>query len=404
MTVGVVLGWGSAGIQDMARIVDLGFAIVAIVPEGDATALDMAARLNGICPVVNQHDMAERRPLSGIVTFADDQVLNTSRLALELGLQCQHPVRVAIRLTDKLVQRRVLAAVSPVKFSRADMAAQKGLVPAVVKPRRATGGFGLRRARSEAELRAALTSIESSGGLTNFLVEEELAGLLEHPVGRRELADYVSVEVCSIGGASHVFAIGDKLRLTGSFRETGTIYPSGLPEAWQALVAGLALRAVSVLGIEWGISHVEVKLTPQGPRIIEVNGRLGGGVSRCLRLAGRLDPTALAIAVAAGMGWDEGISSVRVAGSAQVCGQALITPPEGRHILKEVPNRAEVRALPGVSGYTQLSRPGSTLDSSVGQRAVVGEVFTVGDDYHEILTTISQLDTTLRRHFIFDAL
>jgi hypothetical protein len=33
--------------------------------------------------------------------------------------------------------------------------------------------------------------------------------------------------------------------------------------------------AISALGIATGVIHTEIKLTPEGPRLIEVNGRLG---------------------------------------------------------------------------------------------------------------------------------
>lgn len=402
MAVGVVLGWGSATVQDIARIIGLGFDVLAIVPDDDAAARHMGQQLAGLCPVEDQQNLRRRqRELTGILTFADDQVLNTSRLAHELGLQFQHTTRVAIRLTDKLVQRRLLAGMSNIRFFRGDVA-PTNIVPAVVKPRRATGGFGIRRARSSADLKAIMASIAPITPLSSFVIEEELFGT-SHPANRTQLADYVSVEICTIAGERRVFAVGDKLELTSSYRETGSIYPSALPDAWLAWVSDTALNAVASLGVESGILHVEIKLTPQGPQVIEVNGRLGGGVSRCLRLANQLDSTALAFAVAAGNTWPESMKIASLHGDRQAVAQLLIAPPDGRHVLTNVPSRAEVRKLPGVQEYTQFRRIGDVADSSSGQRSVVGEIFLAGDNPDDVLSDVSRVQDRLDRMFVFDA-
>ena len=41
----------------------------------------------------------------------------------------------------------------------------------------------------------------------------------------------------------------------------------------------IASMAIKALGVRVGFLHTEIKLTPDGPRIIEVNGRLGGSVA-----------------------------------------------------------------------------------------------------------------------------
>src|SRR5262249_1594043 len=45
-------------------------------------------------------------------------------------------------------------------------------------------------------------------------------------------------------------------------------------------------RAIVSVGASNGAVHTEIKLTPEGPRIIEVNGRLGGCIGELLAEAG----------------------------------------------------------------------------------------------------------------------
>jgi biotin carboxylase len=54
------------------------------------------------------------------------------------------------------------------------------------------------------------------------------------------------------------------------------------------------------LGVRTGCLHTEVKFTPDGPRIIEVNGRLGGGVPEMLERAAGVNLLDLTLRVALG--------------------------------------------------------------------------------------------------------
>eukprot|EP00798_Chlamydomonas_sp_ICE-L_P007624 gene7624-781_t len=59
------------------------------------------------------------------------------------------------------------------------------------------------------------------------------------------------------------------------FNETGSNSPSTLSRSKQAELLELAIRAVQCLGFILGVFHVECKYTSRGPRLIEVNCRMG---------------------------------------------------------------------------------------------------------------------------------
>ena len=65
--------------------------------------------------------------------------------------------------------------------------------------------------------------------------------------------------------------------------------PSALPDDRQESVRLVATAAIHALGITIGVTHTEVKLTPDGPKIIEVNGRLGGSVAPLLARSAGFD-------------------------------------------------------------------------------------------------------------------
>lgn len=87
----------------------------------------------------------------------------------------------------------------------------------------------------------------------------------------------VSVETISINGECYVLQITDKLT-TGApyFVEMGHSQPSDLPEDVKEKIILTAKKAVKAIGIENGPSHTEIKVTKDGPKIVELGARLGG--------------------------------------------------------------------------------------------------------------------------------
>jgi biotin carboxylase len=120
------------------------------------------------------------------------------------------------------------------------------------------------------------------------LVEEYLSG------------PEVSVECATVGGITTPLAVTRKeVGFAPYFEETGHTVSAGdplLPE-----VGPVAVQAVSALGITDGVQHVEMRLTPAGPRIIEVNSRIGGDlIGRLVHLATGLDLPRIAADIACG--------------------------------------------------------------------------------------------------------
>lgn len=110
-----------------------------------------------------------------------------------------------------------------------------------------------------------------------------------------------------------------------------------------------------------GITHTEVKLTADGPRLIEVNGRLGGFQSGLGRLAGGLDPVVLAARVALG-----GPAPRTWVPQDRVVYARAVPTPAGGGLLTGVRGVADVLALPGLDGYETRVRPGTLLPPGVG--------------------------------------
>lgn len=87
----------------------------------------------------------------------------------------------------------------------------------------------------------------------------------------------VSVECFSQFGIPHVVGINEKQPIKlPYFVEYGDIAPARLDEHTEQRVAKLAESALIALGVRDSLSHIELKITPEGPKVVEVGSRMGG--------------------------------------------------------------------------------------------------------------------------------
>ena len=113
-------------------------------------------------------------------------------------------------------------------------------------------------------------------------------------------AGYVSVESLVADGVISHLALTGRFPPAENFRETGFFIPAALDAESRSAVLDLATQAIDALGVHTGCLHTEVKFTPDGPRIIEVNGRVGGGVPEMLERAAGVSLLDLTLRVALG--------------------------------------------------------------------------------------------------------
>ncbi|MER5789806.1 ATP-grasp domain-containing protein [Streptomyces sp. NPDC001980] len=352
----------------------------------DVTGLDDAERVRAV---------AEHRP-AGIVTFSEYQLAETARLAEALGLRGHAPQTVAL-LTDKIAQRGAFAAagVDTIRFrplSPDPRAAIEAVgLPAVVKPRRGAGSKDTFRLTTAQETEAVLGALPHD---TEFVVEELLQG--DPGVAGAFFGDYVSVESVHTGTGSRQVCVTGKFRLAEPFRETGMLLPCSLSAADQDAVLAVDAAAVKALGVTSGVTHTEIKLTPDGPRVIEVNGRVGGYVPEILKRAAGVNLIRLAIDDALGLPV-RGDLTPRFHGVTYQ--YFLAVPDDGGGTLSAVEGVDELAALPGVDHVEVHAAPGRTYDRQDGTQSHLGVVYGHAPDHAALEATVTSIDATFRPVF-----
>jgi len=327
----------------------------------------------------------------GLTTFSEYQIRLTAAAAAECGLRFHGPTTAAL-LTDKYEQRRALrdAGIESTLFaaidSLGDLESALSIVgvPAVLKPRNGAASVDTFLVESAAQGRAFLQDNDSA-----FILEEFLAGdpLAAGPAW----GDLVSVESLVVDGRVHSSHLTGKLPLAPPFRETGQFAPATLDREWSERVVALAESALAALDFRWGTAHTELKLTPSGPRVIEVNGRLGGYVGDVHRRAGGPDLLGASIAVALGLPLPDAEADYD-----RVAFRHYVAAPPYQARLDGIEGLDRVGDLPGVTLVEPRAEVGQILDWRKGTQECLAVVYGAAADHGELAQTLRRIAETVR--------
>ena len=316
--------------------------------------------------------LARARDVDGIVSpGADWPVGIAARVADRIGLA--HPIsaRTGSIVTSKTRQREAFRS-GGVRHARELDPHDQGLrFPVVVKAPDRQGQRGLTLVRSADELDAAVaTALAESRGAA-VLVEEHVDG------------PEVTVNAVSLDGRFVPLTVTD--RLTAAPPAFGV----ALAHAWPSVhdveaVVAVAGAAVEAVGIGDGPSYTQLRVGPDGPVVMEVAARLGGGhdAELCAAATG-VDLNGLAVRAALGERPSNSLLQALLAGelphpASGGAAVVFLVPPPGR--LLEVEDVAGAEAMPGVGWVRVYRRPGHVFGSLRRGADRAGAVLATGAD------------------------
>ena len=260
--------WSESLVSDGVAVAWLPASIVGDA-DNDATAVLGALERAGIRP-------------DGVLTFWEDSVCVAARVAAALGLPGNPPE--AVDAARSKIRTRELSARLGLPTPRArrvrsldELFAAAAYVgfPAVVKPEFGASAMGCVRVDNLESLPAVYSLVRSVVRPENdtifragndLLLEEYLDGV-EFDV------DLVMHDgMCVFSSVSQNWPTAEP-----SFQETGLHCPPDHDRKAVRRLVDLVVQTVQAFGLRRGVLHVEGKCTSRGPRIIEVNARMGGG-------------------------------------------------------------------------------------------------------------------------------
>jgi biotin carboxylase len=379
----LVVGAGPAQLGLLAAARERGLFVIAVDRDPSAPGFQFADRRAIISTEDEQRieRLVEAERVHGLISPGTDwPVAISARIAERMRLAYPIDGTTASLATSKLKQRERLAEAGvPQPAWQVVTEPKKGLaVPAVVKAPDRQGQKGLSLVRDPAELRGAIeTAIaESRSGVA--LVEE----LVEGPE--------VTVNAFSVGGRFVPLTVTD--RLTAEPPAFGV----ALAHLWPSEAAGedaarVTEAAAAALGITDGPTYTQLRIGPQGPQVVELAARLGGGhdAELCLAALG-VDLNGLAIAAALGEEIELPAPKAKVGGAIV----RFLVPPEGE--LVAVEGVEEARGQEGVLDVRIYRRPGHVFDGFRRGADRAGAVLAVGDSREQALERADRAAALIR--------
>jgi biotin carboxylase len=312
-------------------------------------------------------------PLAGVTSSSEYFIATASEVAGWMGLP--HPDPEAVRACrDKAAQRARLAAagvpgaVSASAGTPAEAVAAAGRIgyPVVVKPIAGSGSVATRRCADAATVEAAARAVLAAGPGELGLPPQEAVVVEEYLAGPEYSVETFDLRVIGV--------TRKHLGPEPYFLEIGHDFPARLPEPARAAITGTALAALRGLGLGWGPAHVELRHTTTGPRIVEVNPRLAGGmIPRMVQEATGIDLIGQTVARAAGHPGQPAATRNRAAAI-----RFLVAETPGR--LVEIDGLAEARRVPGVVLVGLTRQPGQELVLRHSFQDRLGYVIAVGPE------------------------
>lgn len=373
----LVLGAGPAQLGLLAAARERGCFVIAADRDPGAPGFQYAHRR----AIVSAEDepalaqLAEAERVDGVIAPGIDwPVAIAARIADRLGLD--HPLDPAssVLATSKLRQRerfRERGVPQPgwetcSSLDEAVAAADALGYPVVVKAPDRQGQRGLGLVLSRDDLKAAVDEAMRASRSAVCIIEQYAPG--------RE----VTVNAFSVGGRFFPLTITDReVADPPAFGVAlAHVWPSGLEPAQIGAAVDAAKSAAAAVGIVDGPTYSQILATPEGPRVVELAARLGGGHDGelCAAALG-VDLNGLAIAAALGERVDEAsLVPRRRAGGA--CVRFLVAPPGPLADVTGVESAAE---LPGVELVLVYRRAGFIFTPLRRGSDRAGAVLAVGE-------------------------
>ena len=275
----MILGASILQLPAIEKAKEMGLDVIAVDMNPDAIGFKVPGVIKEVISTIDTPailEAAKHHQINGIMTLASDMPMQSvAVVSREMGL-VGISEETALKATNKAFMRDALkknAVPIPLYFRVKGIDAFKEAVEKVrkagyaciVKPADNAGSRGVDLLTENADLEKAYNYTVNYSRSGEIVVEEYMEG------------PEVSVETLAINGDVQVVQITDKLT-TGApyFVEMGHSQPSQLSVEIQEKIRNVAIAANKAIGIKNGPSHTEIKVTRDGPKIVELGARLGG--------------------------------------------------------------------------------------------------------------------------------
>lgn len=380
----MILGASALQVPAIKKAKELGYEIILVDYDENAVGFGLAD-VKLVVSTLDQEEVYRQaliyQPDVVITSTSDGPVRTAAYVNEKLGKQPDLAYEDSLCATiksymrDRLKEHQVpIPAYYAVKDFEEFMAAVEALSGAcIVKPADNAGSRGVvlldgTKQLSEDELKNTYEYSKGNSRNGTVMVEEFMTGA------------EVSVEAMTVNEETTIITITDKyITPPPYFVEIAHCEPSRLPEEVQEQIRSVTLQAVKAIGLKNGPSHTEIKVTPDGPKIVELAARLGGDfiTSRLVPLSTGVDMVGASVLLATGAKvdlepkWQKG-SAIH-----------FIRGMEGR--IKSITGVGAVSGMEGVEEVSVYKQTGDEVHGTKSSNDRLGHIITVGNNAEEAM-------------------
>ncbi len=346
----LVIGAGPVQTEGIRKAMSLGCHVTAI--DGNAAAPGLSIASEGHAIDFSKTDqvlaLADRIRVDAVATFSCDASLHAVAEVVErFRLPGLTHAQVDLALNKYHMRKHCAANGIPVPIFAPTHSAEECLeacataqYPCVVKPMDSSGSRGVTLVKTAAEVAPAYARAKANSH-SAVLVESFMSGVES------------SVEGFVLASGAKIVTMSDKIRTPPPYLlDTDVIFPTKYEGELLTAIKDMALKIMNTSGVNPTPFHMEVMITPDGPRLVEV-GLRGPGFKVFSHIIPRVSGVdVLALNIACAFGADADFEP------RDVCASVIKFIPGIDGVVTSIAGVDKARRVPGVEEVELYVKPG----------------------------------------------
>ncbi|MER7460031.1 ATP-grasp domain-containing protein [Micromonospora sp. NPDC126480] len=260
-------------------------------------------------------------PFDAVACVAEPLTMLASRVAAGLDLPGVPRPEVTERIVDKEAMRVRLVAtgLEEVRGRTVDSADELAAVVRagapgsawIVKPVAGAGSLGVSQVTADSDFAAAFERSAHQESVIH--PDRERLRVLVEPF---LFGPQFSVEAVTENGVTSILAITKKFSDPDTLVELGHVVPAPLAEEDSEAIRNHVVKVLDALGVSDSVTHTEIVLTADGPRILETHTRAGGDdIGEMASIVSGVNLSAAAVELVLGESVQDRLASAKPSGT-----------------------------------------------------------------------------------------
>ena len=381
----MILGASALQVPAIKKAKEMGYEVISVDYDPDAVGFELAD-VKLIVSTLDQEEVLRQAQIYNpdviITSTSDGPVRTAAYVNEEMGKQPDLAYEDSLCATIKSYMRDRLKEYNvpiPQYFVVENKEEFVGAVQTIkgdmiVKPADNAGSRGVVLLKKDAV--TGKTSPEDILSLYEYSKSNSRNGIVM--VEEFMEGEEVSVESMTVNGETTIVTITDKMTTPPPyFVELGHAEPSRHPYDIQEKIKEVTKQAVAAIRLQNGPSHTEIKLTKDGPKIVELAARLGGDfiTSKLVPLSTGVDMVGNSVILATGGEVD--LAKKRDKGA------AIRFIPGKSGVISDIIIPDEVMKMPGMEEVVLYKKTGDAVDGTKSSNDRLGHIIATGNDAKE---------------------